>query len=106
MTACLSTGHKNPSKRGSALKLEQILSFNPLYTGRLFNCYMLAESSCHFRSVWHNMSLLFYCLWKILLANTVDPDQTPHYVVCDLGLPCLPMVIYGFPEKNGSRKSE
>ena len=28
-----------------------------------------------------------------MLAITVDPDQTPHYVVSDLGLHCLPMTI-------------
>ena len=27
---------------------------------------------------------------EILLANIVDPDQTPHYVASDLGLHCLP----------------
>ena len=30
-------------------------------------------------------------LWKILLAKTVDPDQTPHHVASDLGLHFLPM---------------
>ena len=34
--------------------------FNPLYTGRLFHCYMLDESICHFRGVWTIMLLLFY----------------------------------------------
>ena len=28
-----------------------------------------------------------------MLAITVDPDQTPHYVASDLGLHCLPMTI-------------
>ena len=37
----------------------------------------------------------FYSLvsWKILLANNVEPDQTPHYVASDLGLHCLPMTL-------------
>ena len=30
-------------------------------------------------------------LMEILLGNAVDPDQTPHYVVSDLSLHCLPM---------------
>ena len=30
---------------------------------------------------------------KILLANTADPDQMPHYVASDLGLHCLPMTL-------------
>ena len=38
---------------------------------------------------------------EILLANTVEPDQTPHYVASDLGLHCLPITLYGFPGKNG-----
>ena len=46
-------------------------------------------------------------LWEIPLANTLDPDQTPHnirrphYVVFDLGLQSLPRPFYGFPGKNG-----
>ena len=34
---------------------------------------------------------------EILLANNVDPYQTPHDVASDLGLHCLPMA----PGKNG-----
>ena len=37
---------------------------NPLYTGRLFHCYMLDESIFHFRDVRSMLSLLFYFLWK------------------------------------------
>ena len=29
----------------------------------------------------------------ILLANNLDPDQTPHFVVPDVGLHCLPMTL-------------
>ena len=35
-----------------------------------------------------------------MLANNVDPDQTPHYVASDLGLHCLPMTLYVFPDKK------
>ena len=66
---------------------------NPLYTGRLFHCYMLDESSFHFGDVRSILSLISYILWKILLANNVDPDQMPHYVASDLGLHCLPMTL-------------
>ena len=31
---------------------------------------------------------------KALFANSVDPDQTPHYVASDLGLHCLPMTLF------------
>ena len=33
---------------------------------------------------------------KILLANKVGPDQTPHYVASDLGLHCLPLTLLRF----------
>ena len=64
---------------------------NPLYTGRLFHCYMLDESICHFRCLF----CYFYSSFggKIMLANTVDPDQMPHYVGSDQGLYCLPMTF-------------
>ena len=42
-------------------------------------------------------------LMEILLANSVDPDQTPHYVTynvaSDLGLHCLPFTE--FPVRMG-----
>ena len=28
-------------------------------------------------------------------ANSVDPDQMPHFVASDLGLHCLPIVLLG-----------
>ena len=33
---------------------------------------------------------LFGSRQKLLLANSGDPDQTPHYAASDLGLHCLP----------------
>ena len=35
---------------------------------------------------------LFCRFYSSLLANSVDPDQTPHDVAPDLGLHCLPMI--------------
>ena len=55
--------------------------------------YMFEESISRFRGVGSILSLLFYFLWKILLANNVDPDQMPHYVVSDLSLHCLLMTL-------------
>ena len=37
---------------------------------------------------------LFGSRQKLLLANSGDPDQTPHNAVSDLGLHCLP--VYPF----------
>ena len=28
------------------------------------------------------------------MANSIDPDQTPHYAVSDLGLHCLLRAVY------------
>ena len=36
-------------------------------------------------------SFLFEFLYKIMQANSEDPDQMPHSVASDLGLHCLPM---------------
>ena len=69
---------------------EKALTLSPLYTGRLFHCYMLDESmsyrGCH---IYFVAFILF--LMEKLLANTVDPDQTLQYLAPDLGLHCLPM---------------
>ena len=56
---------------------------------------MLDESTCHLRGVGSVLSLLFVILFliEILLANNVDPDQTPHYVASVQGLHCLPMTF-------------
>ena len=63
---------------------------------------MLDESTGHFRDV-GSILLLFYFLWKILLANSVDPDQMPHNVASDLGLHCWLMTLLQVPGKNGLR---
>ena len=60
---------------------------------------MLDESNCHFRGV--GLFCYVYSIFhKILLANTVDPDQTPYYVASDLGLLCLPVNPLRVPIKN------
>ena len=67
--------------------------FNSLYTGGLFHCYILDESICHVRGIGSILSLLFYFHWKIMLANSVGPDQMPHHVASDLGLHCFSMAL-------------
>ena len=47
---------------------------------------------------------LFGSREKLLLLNSGDPDQTPHYVAFDQGLHCLPMHTLrclGFPTTIG-----
>ena len=39
-------------------------------------------------------------LWKILLADNIDSEQTPHDLTSDLGLHRLPMILYAFQGKN------
>ena len=67
--------------------------FNPLYSGGVFQCYMLDKSIYGFRAVGSILSLLLYFLWEILLANNVDPVQMPHYVASELGLHCFPVAL-------------
>ena len=55
------------------------VTVNPLYTGGLFHYYMLGESIWNFRGVGSILSLLIYFWWKILLADSLDPDQMPHF---------------------------
>ena len=63
---------------------------------------MLDKSICHFRGGRSTLLHLFYFSSKILLANSVDSDQMPHYVASDLGLHCLPMTLLrGFQVRMG-----
>ena len=63
---------------------------------------MLDKSIRHFSDVMSILSFLFYFWYKILLVNTVDPDQMPHYEASDLGLHCLPVThLPGFPVRIG-----
>ena len=66
---------------------------NPSYTGRLFHfiCWtsplvILRESGlfCRFYSIFDR---------NFLLANIVDPDQTPHHVASDIYLHCMTMTF-------------
>ena len=86
---------ENPLGHQIMLSLSIIVLINPLYTGGLFHCYMLDKFICHFGGIGSILSLLLslYFLWKILLANNVNPDQMPHYLAFDLSLHCLPMTL-------------
>ena len=76
-----------PIVKGDKSEYSRVGSLNPMYTGRLFHCYILDESIYHFRDV---MSISD---GKILLANNKDPDQMPHYMASDLGLHCLAVTL-------------
>ena len=53
---------------------------------------MLNESrGCHLRRVRSISSLSFYFVENPVI--TEDPNQRPHNVASDLGLPCLPMAL-------------
>ena len=62
---------------------------NPHLPSGLSHPYQLDESISNFRCVWCTFSFLFYLRKIFLLANSEDPDQTPHSVASDLGLHCL-----------------
>ena len=63
---------------------------------------MLDKSICHL-----GVFCRFCSNFDGKLANTVDPDQTPHYVASDLGSHCLPITLFwGFQVRewvDGSR---
>ena len=42
---------------------------NPLYTGRLFHCFMLNESICHFQGCWVYFVALILFLMKIAVSK-------------------------------------
>ena len=75
--------------------LTHFYAFNPLYTGGLFQLYIgqFVKKFVFFRDVRPILSLLFYFLWKIVLTNNIDPDQTLLNVASDLGLHCLPLTL-------------
>ena len=65
-----------------------LIKLNPLYTGRLFHCFMLESPF-----VILGVKISFVAFILFLLANNVDPDQTPHDVASDLGLHYFPMSL-------------
>ena len=56
-----------------------------------YNIYILEESICYLKGIRCDLLGLFGSRQKLLLANSGDPDQMPHYAASDLGLHCLPM---------------
>ena len=69
----------------------ELAVINPLLSGGLFHPYILEESICYLRGIRCNFLGLFASRQKLLLANSGNPDQMPHYAASDLGLHCLPM---------------
>ena len=59
-------GAKTLSRKG--------LFFNPLYTGRLFHCYMLDKSICQFRA----SGLFFVTSILFLMENAVSIKSRPR----------------------------
>ena len=61
----------------------------------LFYCNSLDWSIANSRV--SGQFLLIFCFIEIsvLNANSVNPDQMPHFVASDLGLHCLPVTLLG-----------
>ena len=53
--------------------------------------YHLDEPTSVFRDIRSNFPILFHFLMKIISANRIAPDGTPHFASSHLGLICLPM---------------
>ena len=70
-----------------------------------FSTHILKESICYLRGIRCNFIVLFGSRQKLLLTNSEDSDQTPHYAASDLGMHCLPVYPFkGFPNNNGLGK--
>ena len=65
--------------------------FNPYVTNRLSHPYHLDESTSILRVIKRIFSFSFHFQMKIMSANRIVPDGTPHYAASHLGLFCLPM---------------
>ena len=75
------------SKSISWVAFKYITHLSTLYTSLVDSSTTICWTSPFviLRGVGSILSLLFYFWWKILIAKTVDPDQTPHHVASDLG---------------------
>ena len=69
--------------------------FNPFKPHGISHCYQLDQSIYVLRVF---LMVIFYIFIQISKANSGDPGQTPHSVVSDLDLHCLPM-----PHKKNTR---
>ena len=45
--------------------------------------------------------LLCFIITPVFNAKSVDPDQTPHFAVSDLGLQCLPVTLLLVSQQMG-----
>ena len=63
----------------------------PLVTNGPSNRYHVDESTCIFRGIGSIFSFSFHFSMKIMSANRIAPDGTPHFAASHMGLFCLPM---------------
>ena len=64
---------------------------NPLLRNGFPHHFQLDESTFNFRGMRSDFKFSYKFLMKILLANRIAPDGTPHSAASHLGLFCLPM---------------
>ena len=73
--------------------------FHPLYSDGLFHLIHWKSPFAIKGVLGLNFLGLFGSRQKLLLANSGDSNQMPHYMASDLGLHCVPLL--GFPRLNG-----
>ena len=80
--------------RTITLYWQLVCLFNPFMPSGLFYLDSLDRSISYIRGIWLVFIIVMFCK-KILklMANHVDPDQTPRYAVFDLHLHCLPVSL-------------
>ena len=67
-------------------------SYNPYVRITFSHPYHLDESTLIFRGIKNDFSFLFHSSMKLLLANSIAPDEMPHSAAAShVGLYCLPV---------------
>ena len=72
-------------------EVKNCVQINPYLTNGFSRHYHLGESTLIFRGIRSDFQFLNKFLMKILSANRIAPDGTPHSAASHLGLFCLPM---------------
>ena len=64
-------------------------ALNPNLPSGLFHSYLLDESISDFRGIWCIFFHFYFISSRNSCKQSLDPDQTPHFAVSDLGLHCI-----------------
>ena len=76
-----------------------MLLMNSIYVEWTVLSPLFGPVHCLYQGVWLVLLLLLYFIEiSVFNANSVNLDQTPHVAASDLGLHCLPITLWEFPD--------